>query len=89
MAATIALFRKELRQHGPALVGVSALLVLVWLMGSATQDKEARVLSALQLVPSFAAVALSAAALYLGHRLVVAEYYGRTQRFVESLPVRP
>jgi hypothetical protein len=88
MAAVLALFRKELRQHGAALVGVTVLLALIVLLARFGQMKEARVLSVLELVPQFAVTALLAAALTLGHRLVVAEYYGRTQRFVESLPVR-
>jgi hypothetical protein len=88
MSATLALFRKELRQHGPALVGVTVLLGFIVLLARFGQTKEARVLSVLDLVPEFALTGLVAGALYLGHRLVVAEYYGRTQRFVESLPVR-
>jgi hypothetical protein len=88
MAATLALFRKELRQHGPALAGVTVLLAVTVFLAYLALIKEARVLSVLDLVPQFAVSALIAAALYLGHRLVVAEYYGRTQRFVESLPVR-
>jgi hypothetical protein len=88
MAATLALFRKELRQHGPALVGVTALLAVTVFGAYLALIKEARVLSVLELVPQFALTTLIAAALYLGHRIVVAEYYGRTQRFVESLPVR-
>jgi ABC-type transport system involved in multi-copper enzyme maturation permease subunit len=88
MTALLALLRKELRQHGPALLATSLLLGLISLLGWVGQLKEARVLSALDIVPRFALTALPAAALFLGHRLVVAEYYGRTQRFVEALPVR-
>jgi hypothetical protein len=88
MAVTRTLFGKELRQHGPALLGVSSLLTLAFLMGRSLMAREARVLSALEVVSSFAMGPLAAAALYLGHRLVVAEHYGRTQRFVEALPVR-
>jgi len=88
MAALLSLLRKELRQHGPALLATSLLLGLISLLGWVGQLKEARVLTVLDIVPRFAITALPAAALYLGHRLVVAEYYGRTQRFLEALPVR-
>jgi hypothetical protein len=88
MAVTRTLFAKELRQHGPALLGISALLTVAYSMGRSLMAREARVLSTLEVVSSFALGPLVAAALYLGHRLVVAEHYGRTQRFVEALPVR-
>jgi hypothetical protein len=88
MSVTRTLFAKELRQHGPALLGISALLTLAFSLGRSLMAREARVLSALEVVSSFALGPLVAAALYLGHRLVVAEHYGRTQRFVEALPVR-
>jgi hypothetical protein len=88
MGVTRTLFAKELRQHGPALLGISALLTLAFAMGKALMAREARVLSALEAVSSFAMGPLVAAALYVGHRLVVAEHFGRTQRFVEALPVR-
>lgn len=85
---TRTLFAKELRQHGPALLGISSLLGLAFWMGKALMSREARVLSTLEVVSGFAMGPLAAAALYLGHRLVVAEHFGRTQRFVEALPVR-
>ena len=88
MHPTRTLFAKELRQHGGALLGITALLTLAFAMGKALMAREARVLSALEAVSSFAIGPLVAAALYLGHRLVVAEHFGRTQRFVEALPVR-
>jgi hypothetical protein len=87
LAATRALIAKELRQHAGALVGLSLLLALCWLLAALIFHQQARTLSVLQLVPRFAVLPLGAAALYLGHRLVVAENYGRTQRFVEALPV--
>lgn len=88
MRATRALLGKELRQHGAALVALSALLALAWFAARVTFEKNARVLSALELVATFARGPLAVAALYLGQRLVVAEQYGRTQRFVEALPIR-
>ncbi len=88
MAAIRALLMKELRQHGGAAALSTLLLVLAWLVARASFAQEARTLSALQLVSSFASLPLVAAALWLGHRLVVSEYYARTQRFVEALPIR-
>ena len=88
MHPTRTLFAKELRQHGGALLGMTALLATAFGLGKVLMSREARVLSALEAVSSFALGPLVAAALYLGHRLVVAEHFGRTQRFVEALPVR-
>jgi hypothetical protein len=82
-----ALLIKELRQHGGALGLGTGLLGLAWVVAQVSLAKEARTLSVLQLVSGFAIFPLVAASLWLGHRLVVTEYYGRTQRFVEALPI--
>src|SRR5829696_2340111 len=88
MSAGRALIGKELRQHGPALLGLSALLALCGALAGALLSQQARTLSVLELIPRFALMPLAAAALYLGHRLVVAENLARTQRFLEALPAR-
>jgi hypothetical protein len=87
MASLRALLVKELKQHGPAVGMGTALLIVAWLVARASFAQEARTLSVLQVVSGFATFPLGAAALWLGHRLVVTEYYARTQRFVEALPI--
>jgi hypothetical protein len=88
MAAIRALLVKELRQHGGA-VGLGTLLLgLAWAVAQLSFSQEARTVTVLQVVSGFAMFPLAAAALWLGHRLVVTEYYARTQRFVEALPIR-
>jgi hypothetical protein len=82
-----ALFAKELQQHGGPIGVATLLLGLSWVVAHLSFAREARTLSALELVSGFAVAPLVAAALWLGHRLVVTEYYGRTQRFVEALPI--
>jgi hypothetical protein len=82
------LLGKELQQHGTALAGVGALLCLGLLIDLWQLSLSQRVLSNLELAGRFARVPLLLAALYLGHRLVVMEYYGHTQRFLETLPIR-
>lgn len=87
MAATRVLFAKELRQHGGALLVTTALLALAWVIAHVTGQQEARSLTSLELVTRFATMPVVGVSLYLGHRLVVTEYFGRTQLFVEALPV--
>ncbi len=85
---TRALLGKELQQHGWVLAGLTALLALAFFALKVSVEKGARVLSSLEVLAAFARGPLLAAAVYLGHRLVVRENYGRTQRFVEALPIR-
>ena len=84
-----ALLRKELTQHGPALWALAVLLGLAFVIEWWQLGLRDRVLSQLELASTFALVPLSLAALYLGHRLVVQEYYASTQRFVENAPGQP
>jgi hypothetical protein len=87
MSAIRALLGKELRQHGGA-VGLGTLLLgVAWVVAQLSFSQAARTLTMLQLVSGFALFPLAAASLWLGHRLVVTEYYARTQRFVEALPL--
>lgn len=84
---TRALLGKELQQHRRILIALSMLLGVFWLIGWASFVQGTRGVSRLQVLPAFLMLGLPAAALVLGHRLVVTEYYGRTQRFLEALPV--
>ncbi len=82
-----ALVLKEIRQHCWALVSLTvslaaALAVLLW-----NASREERLLSLLQPAYSFLVLFVPAAALVLGHRLVVQEYTGSTEKFLEGLPI--
>ncbi|MGE0786985.1 MAG: ABC transporter permease [Sandaracinaceae bacterium] len=81
------LLRKELREHGWVLAalaffigGLQGLLVL----GSAIAP---RTITMLETHASFVRLFLPIIGVALGRRLVVREYYGRTQRFLEALPI--
>ena len=88
MRATRALVAKELGQHGAALLGVTALLLLAWAAAGVTFARESRTLSELQRLSSFLRGPLLIGLLFLGHRLVVSDLFARTQRFLEGLPLR-
>ena len=82
------LTRKECRQHGWSLLALTvtltlAVLLLLWNVGSTR-----RVLSYFEAVSRFLIFFIPLAALVLSGRLVVSEYQGRTQLFIESLPIR-
>src|SRR5262245_18669555 len=63
LSGTRALLGKELRQHGWAMVGMSALLALAWFVARVTVERGARSLSTLDALPAFAKGPLVAAAL--------------------------
>lgn len=87
MIGLLALFSKEIRQHGFTFVGLAVFTLLyVWALFNVL-SAGGRVLSYLSLTSMFATSALLVIALVVGQRLIVNEYYGRTQRFIESLPI--
>src|SRR5215475_5776821 len=79
VGGTRVLLEKELRQHGWVLAGLTVLLALAFFTLKVSVEKVARMLSSLEAMTGFAKGPLAAAAVYLGHRLVVQENYGRTQ----------
>ena len=81
-----ALLGKELRQHALAGAGLGACLAaasLIMLMGAWMNDETVSLMVAHAGFLFF----VTLAALVLANRLVVTEYYGRTQLFVEALPL--
>ncbi|MGE0491026.1 MAG: hypothetical protein AB7S38_17595 [Vulcanimicrobiota bacterium] len=82
-----ALLYKELLHHGWAalglLVGLGLMLGLQALGHAASENKT----SMLELIPSFLLAYIPLAAFFCAHRLVVVEYHGRTQLFLETLPI--
>ncbi len=83
-----ALARKELAQHWVAALVLLALLGLSLVsMTLALAISDTR-LSYLELLPAYLRGPVAILAFILAGRLVATEYYARTQRFVEALPVR-
>ncbi len=83
-----ALLGKELRHHavaGVALFGCLAAAYLLLLLGLTVSPET---VSLLQAHAGFLGFFVPLAAIVLGNRLVTAEYHGRTQLFIEALPVR-
>ena len=78
---------KDCRQHWPI---AAAMLAFVFIVHAVYARIAALgpMLSDLQLVSMFAQVPLLVVALVVSQRLVTAEYYGGTQRFIEVLPIR-
>jgi hypothetical protein len=85
----VALLVKELAEHALVLLFVvmlcagGFLLFLLAALGAPTT------MTYLEAHANFARFALPFVALALGHRLVVLEQTGRTQKFLEALPMRP
>lgn len=88
MSRLVALLTKELRQHLPLTAALAAVLALAWLMVAAGVSVAPDTVTFLSTHQTFLWVFLPLAGLVIGNRLVVAEYQGRTQLFVEALPVR-
>lgn len=83
-----ALLEKELRHHIGTLVGLFFTLPMAYLMtllGVVSSPDNITILTTHQV---FLWVFVPLTGMVLGHRLVVVEYHGRTQLFVESLPLR-
>lgn len=81
------LLRKEFQQHGLALVALllaEAALLSILVLANSLGRSEAGPLDALAPFVSFAGITVALAA---GHLLVATEYTGRTQLFLETLPV--
>lgn len=89
MGRLATLLEKELRHHGLAFVALAVLLLGVYaltLLGLALAPTN---LGWLQAHVTFVRLFLPLVGLTLASRLVVSEYYGQTQLFVEALPIRP
>ena len=87
MRRILALLEKEVSHHGWVLLGVFTFLAFVegvLLLGAAVGP---RTITMLEAHETFTRFVFPLLAIALGHRLVVREYYGRTQRFLEALPI--
>jgi hypothetical protein len=84
--ALTALVVKELRQHalvGVALLAFVALAYGIVLLGALANDT----VTVLEAHAAFARYLLPLIAVFLGHRLIATEYFGRTHLFLEGLPI--
>ncbi len=86
MRRLTALLGKEIRQHAAAGVALAVCLGGAYLLLLAGTMWGVETVSVMQTHATFL-VFLSFAGVVLGNRLVVGEYYGRTQLFVEALPL--
>jgi hypothetical protein len=83
----VALFRKELRQHWPALLLIALLTMGGYgliILGALLRGESGSVFESLRV---FIIMIVVLASLVLCHRLVVVEYAAKTQLFLEALPV--
>lgn len=81
------LFEKDLRQHLIPFIILSVIIFIVFgflMLGSIVSARSMGFLSAEN---SFLIFFIPLSAIVLGSRLVVKEYHGRTQLFIESLPI--
>lgn len=84
-----ALIVKELTEHAVVLLFLTLLLGFGWLVFVLAALGAPTTVTYLEGHANFVRFALPMAAMALGHRLVVTELSGRTQKFLESLPMRP
>lgn len=84
----VALVAKELREHALVLALLVPLLGLAMAVVTLASLAATRSISLLEAALSFTITFVPLVGMGLGHRLIVVEYQGRTQLFVEALPVR-
>lgn len=89
MIATIrSLLGKELQQHRFTFLWLAGFTALVTWLFFRISDVGGQTLSYLSITSLFAVPVLVVIAFVVGQRLISAEYYGQTQRFIEALPIR-
>ncbi len=86
MRRVTALLGKELGQHAGVGIGLTFCLAGAWALLLLAALAGAETVSLMEAHAGFL-IFVTLGGLVLGNRLVVAEYYGRTQLFVEALPV--
>jgi len=88
MDRIVALLGKELRHHALAGIGLLLILPMAFFLTAVGVVSSPDTVTALTTHQVFLWVFLPLTGLVLGNRLVVLEYHGRTQLFVEALPIR-
>jgi len=84
----LALLRKELAQHWLAMLALYGLAGVGMFILVAGASVEEEITSRIVAHARFMLVLLPMLVAVLGHRMIVVEYYGRTQLFLEALPLR-
>ncbi|MDQ3032706.1 MAG: ABC transporter permease [Myxococcota bacterium] len=87
MRRIAALVRKELEQHAGALLGLASFLAGSWALLMLGVFAAPATVTYLEAHANMLRFFVPVAGLALGNRLVVAEYHGRTQLFLEALPL--
>jgi hypothetical protein len=87
MKRIAALLRKELVQHGWLLVALAIFLPLCWGLLILVVLAAPATVTYVEAHATFLRFFVPLAGLAIGNRLVVAEYHGRTQLFLEALPI--
>lgn len=87
MRRVAAIVVKDLAQHGVVLVTVLGFLGLCWALITLTVLLQPATVTYLEAHATVTRFLVPLAGLALGNRLVVAEYQGRTQLFLEALPI--
>ncbi|AKF05417.1 ABC transporter permease [Sandaracinus amylolyticus] len=87
MKRIAALALKDLAEHAVALAMLVLFMGVAWALLSLIVLAQPATVTYLEVHASLMRFFLPVAGLALGNRLVVAEYHGRTQRFLESLPL--
>ncbi len=82
------LLKKEMWEHGALVLGLLLLVGFVLMMLLIGALSATRTITILETHANFVRFFIPLIALALGNRLVVREYHGRTQRFLEALPIR-
>ncbi len=85
--AAKSLLAKELSHHKWALLGLLVLIAMSFAVLVFKAFSNARTLTLFSASGGFLYVMIPLCAIVLGNRLVVSEYFGRTQLFVEALPI--
>lgn len=88
MRRLVALLGKEARQHAAFAIAFGGVLAGLYLVIFLSHILNPEVVSLMRIHPAFVWALLIVGGSVIGHRLVVSEYYGRTQLFLEALPVR-
>jgi len=86
--ATFTFVRKELVEHGVAIVAMAFAVLLALAITLARHQNQEFSVSPLEVISFALKTFIPLAAFILGNRLIVRDYRSRAQLFTESLPVR-
>lgn len=85
--AIVTLLNKEISQHRVLFLWLGAFALVTTLLLVFAMERLGAITSYLSIASLFTEPVLVVIAVILGQQLIVKEYYGRSQRFIEALPV--